>query len=101
MSLHRLSHVVIGVPNVADTCAYYTDFGLRPGVDGSFSTSDGGRQLRVVPAPRRRLMEVASLLTSWTTSPGSPPSYGGSARPPTSPATRWSPGNPSPGSWSG
>lgn len=58
MSLHRLSHVVMGVPNVADTQAYYSDFGLEQGRDGGFSTTDGGEQLRVVHAPRRQLVEL-------------------------------------------
>ncbi|CAG7572504.1 catechol-2,3-dioxygenase [Barrientosiimonas humi] len=58
MSLHRLSHVVIGVPNVAETQSYYSDFGLSQGADGGFSTRDGGEQLRIVAAPRRQLVEV-------------------------------------------
>ena len=56
MSLHRLSHVVIGVPNVAETQSYYSDFGLSQGADGGFSTRDGGEQLRIVAAPRRQLV---------------------------------------------
>src|SRR5690348_2711322 len=75
MTLHRLTSVTMGVPNVAETAAYYTDFGLKPaeaapgGSDGSggpgdsggeawFSTRDGGRQLRIVPAPTRRLVDL-------------------------------------------
>ncbi|MFI6521493.1 VOC family protein [Spirillospora sp. NPDC050679] len=58
MPLHRLSSVTIGVPNVADTIAYYTDFGLAPDTDGWLRTTDGGRQLRVVAAPARRLVEL-------------------------------------------
>jgi catechol 2,3-dioxygenase-like lactoylglutathione lyase family enzyme len=58
MSLHGLLSVTIGVPNVAETAAYYTDFGLQPGDDGWFSTTDGGRQLRLVPAPVRRLVDL-------------------------------------------
>ncbi len=58
MSLHRLSHVVIGVPNVAETETYYADFGLAQGADGAFSTRDGGRQLRLVHRPRRQLVEL-------------------------------------------
>lgn len=61
MSLHGLSHVVMGVPNVAETQAYYTDFGLTQGADGGFSTLDGGEQLRVVSAPRRRLVELGVM----------------------------------------
>ena len=58
MSLHSLLSVTIGVPNVAETAAYYTDFGLTPGEDGWFSTADAGRQLRLLPAPVRRLLEL-------------------------------------------
>ena len=59
MAMHRLSSVVMGVPDTAKTAAYYADFGLSPGSDGWFSTRDGGRQLRVVQAPTRRLVEVS------------------------------------------
>ncbi len=58
MSLHGLSHVVMGVPNVAQTQSYYSDFGLTRGPGGGFHTVDGGEQLRVVAAPRRRLVEL-------------------------------------------
>ena len=56
MSLHSLLSVTIGVPNVDETAAYYADFGLTPGTDGWFSTADAGRQLRILPAPTRRLL---------------------------------------------
>ncbi|SFK36849.1 VOC family protein [Geodermatophilus ruber] len=58
MALHRLTSVTIGVPNVEDTVAYYTEFGLTPQADGWFTTRDGGRQLRIVQAPTRRLVEL-------------------------------------------
>src|SRR5438309_4927773 len=58
MPLHRLTSVTIGVPNVAETAAYYTEFGLTPQHDGWFGTRDGGRQLRIVHSPMRRLVEV-------------------------------------------
>ncbi|KAB2389926.1 VOC family protein [Actinomadura montaniterrae] len=58
MSLHRLISVTIGVPNVAETADYYADFGLRPDTGGWFGTRDGGRQLRIVPSPARRLVEM-------------------------------------------
>ncbi|MFG2564072.1 VOC family protein [Streptomyces sp. NPDC048567] len=69
MSLHRLTRIVMGVPNVEQTAAYYADFGLTPvgGAPGradapqssyTLSTVDGGEQLRVVHAPRRRLVEL-------------------------------------------
>ena len=34
MALHRLTSVTIGVPNVDETAAYYTEFGLTPEPDG-------------------------------------------------------------------
>ena len=58
MSLHSLLSVTIGVPNVAETAAYYAEFGLTPGADGWFSTVDAGRQLRILPAPTRRLLAL-------------------------------------------
>ena len=58
MALHRLTAITMGVPNVAETAAYYAEFGLRAEGDGWLSTRDGGRQLRVVPAPTRRLVDL-------------------------------------------
>ncbi|WP_350247563.1 VOC family protein [Rhodococcus sp. D-6] len=58
MALHRLGSVTIGVPNLADTAAYYEDFGLTPLGDNRFATVDGGEQLRLVHAPRRQVLEV-------------------------------------------
>lgn len=58
MALHSLSAVTIGVPNVAETIAYYTEFGLQPEDNGWFTTLDGGRQLRIVYAETRRLIEM-------------------------------------------
>ncbi|MFH7341135.1 VOC family protein [Streptomyces sp. KHY 26] len=58
MALHRLTSITMGVPNVAETAAYYTDFGLAPEADGWFATRDAGRQLHIVHAPTRRLVEV-------------------------------------------
>ena len=58
MPLHRLTSVTIGVPNVAETSAYYTEFGLTPQHDGWFGTRDGGRQMRIVHSPMRRLVEL-------------------------------------------
>jgi catechol 2,3-dioxygenase-like lactoylglutathione lyase family enzyme len=59
MSLHRLSSVTIGVPNVAETSAYYHDFGLTALGSGRFATEDGGEQLRLVDSPHRRLVEIS------------------------------------------
>lgn len=74
MSLHRLTEIVIGVPNVAETADYYTQFGLTPadvtstygeqapapGADAEhrFATVDGGRQLRVRHSRQRRLLSL-------------------------------------------
>ena len=58
MPLHRLTSVTIGVPNVDETRSYYREFGLHPEADGWLSTRDGGRQLRLVFSPLRRLLEV-------------------------------------------
>lgn len=58
MSLHRLTHVTMAVPNVEDTAAYYEDFGLTRGANGHFSTVDGGEQLKIVREQNRRLVEL-------------------------------------------
>ena len=58
MALHRLASVTMGVPNVAETAAYYTEFGLQPQPDGWFTTRDGGQQLRILAAPTRRLLHL-------------------------------------------
>ena len=64
MPLHTLTRVTIGVPNVAETAAFYDDFGLTRTVPAagesgrtdavSFATLDGGDQLELVPVPDRR-----------------------------------------------
>src|SRR5437764_992704 len=59
MALHGLAKVTVGVPNVADTIAYYTEFGLEHRGHGVFATRDGGDQLEIVSAPTRRLVELA------------------------------------------
>lgn len=58
MALHRLTTITIGVPNVAETAAYYTEFGLTRCGEAAFTTVDGGEQLRIVHAPTRRLVEL-------------------------------------------
>ncbi|MFB4301033.1 VOC family protein [Actinomadura sp. NTSP31] len=59
MALHRLASVTIGVPDVDATAAYYEEFGLDREGDGWLSTVDGGRQLRLVPTPTRRLVGLS------------------------------------------
>ena len=58
MALHRLTAITIGVPNVAETAAYYAEFGLTAVGQNTFGTTDGGEQLRLVYAPTRRLIEL-------------------------------------------
>jgi catechol 2,3-dioxygenase-like lactoylglutathione lyase family enzyme len=57
MALHRLASITIGVPNIEDTSRYYDEFGLTR-VGSTFSTTDGGEQLRIVESPTRRLIEI-------------------------------------------
>ena len=40
MALHQLTSVTMGVPNVAETAAYYADFGLETGDAASSRTID-------------------------------------------------------------
>ncbi|MCS7478492.1 VOC family protein [Umezawaea endophytica] len=59
MPLHRLTSITLGVPNVGATADYYAEFGLQRGPDDHrFSTVDGGEQLRIAGADRRRLLEL-------------------------------------------
>ncbi|WP_194820501.1 VOC family protein [Nocardia sp. XZ_19_385] len=59
MGLHGLASVSVGVPNVTETIAYYTEFGLEHRGKGIFATRDGGEQLRIAHAPTRRLLELS------------------------------------------
>lgn len=56
MTLHQLAQITMGVPNVAETVSYYADFGLRHDGEAVFSTLEGGRQLRIIQTPQRRLV---------------------------------------------
>lgn len=59
MTLHRLTGITLGVPDVATTAAYYAEFGLQPDASGQrFTTTDGGEQLRIEHSSRRRLLEL-------------------------------------------
>lgn len=63
MPLHRLTGITLGVPEVAATAAYYADFGLTPTGTAQddirrFATVDGGEQLTIQPASRRRLLDL-------------------------------------------
>jgi hypothetical protein len=58
MALHRLTKLVVGVPDVAAAVPFYTDFGLAPLGSGRFATTDGGEQLELVRRGRRGLVEL-------------------------------------------
>ena len=63
MSLHRISRITVGVPDVEQAAGFYTEFGLgrlpdQSGASVGFATADGGEQLRLLPSPRRRLIEL-------------------------------------------
>lgn len=58
MALHRLTWVTLGVTSIDETRAFYRTFGLREFMPGRFATAHGGEQLRLIPAPRRSLLEI-------------------------------------------
>ena len=58
MSLHRLTRIIIGVPDVAAAAAYYRDFGLTELGANRFATVDGGEQLVIARARQRRLLQL-------------------------------------------
>ena len=58
MSLHRLTSIIIGVPDVAAAAAYYRDFGLAELGANRFATVDGGEQLAIAHARQRRLLQL-------------------------------------------
>jgi len=63
MGMHRLTGITMGVPDVAETAAYYAEFGLTPTTDitggaARFSTRDGGEQLTIKQTPFRRMLEL-------------------------------------------
>jgi catechol 2,3-dioxygenase-like lactoylglutathione lyase family enzyme len=58
VALHQLTSFTLGIPNPEETAAYYREFGLADDGDGWFASRDGGRQLRLVDAPARRLVEL-------------------------------------------
>ncbi|MEM9037785.1 MAG: VOC family protein [Actinomycetota bacterium] len=58
MGLHRLTSITLGVPDVAASRSFFTDFGLLPGDDGWLATRDGGDQLELVESGHRRLARL-------------------------------------------
>lgn len=59
MALHRLASITIGVPEPEPVRGFYRDFGLAETKPGRFESADGGEQLRIEAAPRRRLLALA------------------------------------------
>jgi catechol 2,3-dioxygenase-like lactoylglutathione lyase family enzyme len=59
MALHRLRSLAIGVPDPDPVRAFYRDFGLVETAPGRFETADGGEQLRIETAPRRRALALS------------------------------------------
>ena len=63
MSLHGLTSITLGVPDVDSVAAYYEEFGLRPTSNPGaqrrvLATADGGDQLTITQADHRRLLEI-------------------------------------------
>jgi catechol 2,3-dioxygenase-like lactoylglutathione lyase family enzyme len=64
VSLHGLTSITLGVPDVDAASGYYEEFGLTPsgrspdGRQRIFATVEGGEQLTISEAPQRRLLEI-------------------------------------------
>jgi catechol 2,3-dioxygenase-like lactoylglutathione lyase family enzyme len=61
MSLHRLSSVSLAVPNIEQSTAFFTEFGLvrDAGQGTAFTTRDGGRQLELTSAKTRGINAIS------------------------------------------
>jgi catechol 2,3-dioxygenase-like lactoylglutathione lyase family enzyme len=59
MALHRLASLTMGVPEPDPVRAFYAEFGLAETRPGRFESTDGGEQLRIERAPRRRVLALA------------------------------------------
>lgn len=58
MALHRLTTLSLGVPDPVATAAFYRDFGLSETAPGVLATREGGDQLRLSAAPKRRMISL-------------------------------------------
>jgi len=68
MSLHRLTTVTVGVPNLDESRKFYRDFGLTEKAPGHFSTRLGGEQLVLVERPDVGFSRLALAAPIPTTS---------------------------------
>ena len=59
MSLHRLARSRSASPSPEPVRAFYRDFGLAETAPGRFESADGGEQLAIEAAPRRRLLALS------------------------------------------
>ncbi len=58
MPLHRLTTLILGVPDPDAVGRYYEEFGLTALGGRRYATEHGGEQLRLVTAPTRRVVEL-------------------------------------------
>jgi hypothetical protein len=73
MSLHRLTRVVMGVPNVAETAAYYEEFGLDPWATTRSGPATAASSSRSSTPRPGAWSSSASVPITTTTSPKSLP----------------------------
>jgi hypothetical protein len=60
--LHRLTRIVLGVPNVEDTAAYYKEFGRTPAAT-DISSIDGAEAPAPTPPSFLAPEDLAALMT--------------------------------------
>ena len=60
--LHRLTRIVLGVPNVEDTAAYYTEFGRTPAAT-DISSTYGAEAPAPTPPSFLAPEDLAALMT--------------------------------------
>ncbi len=58
MALHELRSITVGVPDPEPVAEYYEAFGLFRSEQAALSSTEGGTQLYLEPAPARRLVEL-------------------------------------------
>jgi len=77
VGLHGLTSITLGVPDIETVAGYYEEFGLTPserspdGLRRTFATVDGGDQLTITPAARRRSPPSSSITSRTPPTPAS------------------------------